>query len=312
MRADISPADAARALRYLVSLDSIEGWLSADTAFAMMALAWEQAPKGVSLGMAEIGVHHGKSFMALAAGARPGEPITAIDVFERQDLNVDRSGAGNRDMFLSNVRRFFPAVRPHLIAASSESVRGVEKGHGLTNLRMFSIDGGHTSALTLNDLQIADTALGENGICVLDDVLNRRWTGVITGLFRYFSKDGDLVPFALVPNKLLLCRPAWRSQYKEFMQSRFGYALDKGNVKFADQLIDVYQSIWSPSDGLAGGLVYLSEIAAKASNLANRIAALEADLAQERLHTAALLSSTSWRTTAPLRAIAKVFTGLVK
>ena len=61
----------------------------------MMELIWLQESDGVPGGLAEIGIHHGRSFIALAAAARPTDPLIAIDVFERferQDLNVDQSG----------------------------------------------------------------------------------------------------------------------------------------------------------------------------------------------------------------------------
>lgn len=124
MLKDASPGQSAAAVNYLLAFDSIGGWLSIDTAFAMIELAWEQTRIGLDPGMAEIGVHYGKSFLALLCGATPGGELIAIDVFERQDLNIDRSGEGNTEYFLASVARFFPGVTPRLIAAPSETLRG--------------------------------------------------------------------------------------------------------------------------------------------------------------------------------------------
>lgn len=293
MLKDLSPGQTAAALNYLLHFDSIGGWLEIDTAFAMMELAWEQARLGLDPGMAEIGVHYGKSFLALVCGAMPGEELIAIDVFERQDLNIDKSGEGNTEYFLATLARFFPGVKPRLIAASSETLRGAEAAHGLQNLRFFSVDGGHTTALTLNDLEVADAALAPGGICALDDVFNTHWTGVVSGLFRYFEAGGGLVPFAMVPNKLLLCRPAWYERYRGFMRTRFAYALDKPDLEFGPRQIDNYWSIWQPALGHLGALadlVFAGEREALRGELAgvrDRLAMTEADFAGARDRLAA-------------------------
>lgn len=298
---------AALALRYLTSMDSIEGWLSIDTAYALIALSREQVRLRLTPGVAEIGVHHGKSFLALLAGTEPDEKSTAIDVFERQDLNVDYSGAGNRDIFLANVSRFFPDVEPRLIATSSETLRGAETEHGLHDLRLMSVDGGHTMGLTLNDLKIAERTLGAGGICALDDVLNSHWTGVISGLFRYVYDGGTLIPFAMVPNKLLLCRREYLEHYRTFMRCRFSYAVEKNNVELAGYDIDVFGPIWQPMNGHTGGLAYLVSLVIAATDLTDRIAGLETQLMYERSRTEALLGSRSWRVTEPLRTVSKAF-----
>ena len=69
----------AAALNYLSHIDEVEGWYSATTALAMMELIWLQESDGVPGGLAEIGIHHGRSFIALAAAARPTDPLIAID-----------------------------------------------------------------------------------------------------------------------------------------------------------------------------------------------------------------------------------------
>lgn len=82
-----------------------------------------QTEFGVRGGVGEIGVHHGKLFILLHLMLREGERSFALDVFERQDLNVDQSGRGDRERFLENVQRW--AGRTDLIdifADSSENI----------------------------------------------------------------------------------------------------------------------------------------------------------------------------------------------
>ena len=89
-----------RATDYLIAgLSQVEGWLCPTTAHIMITLAEEQTRLGMQGDLAEIGVHHGKSFLALATSIAPGKTIFAIDVFEDQHRNVDQSGRGDRQIF---------------------------------------------------------------------------------------------------------------------------------------------------------------------------------------------------------------------
>lgn len=314
---DSSLARFVAATRYLQSLDEIEGWLSIDTALALIELGWEQLRMGLPGGMAEIGVHHGKSFLALAACAAPGEALVAIDVFERQDLNIGGSGLGDRGIFLATVARFFPGVEPRLITGSSEELRGREAAHGLSNLRLMSIDGGHTASLTQNDLQVAEASLGPDGICALDDILSAHWTGVLTGLFRYFQSGGTLVPFCLVPNKLLLCRPDAASHYRRFMAETFGYAQERRELEFGPTTIEVYGAMWAQMNGTLSGLARLvgPEPTTKAVDpngahdavaLRQTVLRLETALHATERRLRSTLDSTSWGVTRPLRAMTRL------
>jgi hypothetical protein len=151
----------------------------------------------------EIGVHHGRLFIILALCCRPTECAVAVDLFEDQHLNVDHSGEGDRGILEANLARFASGRRIECIKANSlelgEAFIGSWQG-----MRFISVDGGHTSEATCHDLKLAERLLCKGGIVALDDILNPDWTGVISGLVRYLSEGGTLVPCALIPNKLLL------------------------------------------------------------------------------------------------------------
>src|SRR4051812_30455859 len=157
----------AAAYRYLYYSDRIDGWMYQTTALAMMELLWLQEEAGLVGNIAEIGVHHGCSALALVAAARLGETLVAIDLFERQELNVDDSGGGNLAAFQAHRQYLFPEAQVRVVTGSSLEIRGAENEHGLADLRFFSVDGGHTRALTVNDLMIADASLAPHGIAVL-------------------------------------------------------------------------------------------------------------------------------------------------
>lgn len=319
----VSLARAAAALHYLDSLDTIEGWLSPGTALAMIETLWLQERTGIAGDVAEIGVFRGKSFLALAAGARPGERLIAIDLFdagdpaaERPEQDVAPYGTGNRAAFLANLARFFPGMRPEVIEGSSHALRGQEAAAGLSGLRMLSIDGGHTRALTLNDLRIADAALGAHGLCWLDDVLNPHWTGVVSGLFAFLDGTPDLTPVALFPNKLALCRPGAADFYRGGFRALFAPALERERIELHAAAIDVYGECW-PTVSASLRIPHHTLIAAAdAADASRQAAEARAGDAEARAATAdararaaaasvaAYAASTSWRVTAPLRALA--------
>lgn len=110
----------------------------------------------------------------------------------------------------------------------------------MSDLRFMSIDGAHTKAMTINDLEIADLALTSYGICVLDDFLNAWWTGVMSGFFQFTSSNGGLEPVALIPNKLVLARPQAVKPCKAFLRETLGSLLLKSDTELANGTVDFY------------------------------------------------------------------------
>jgi Methyltransferase domain len=234
----------AGAYRYLYYSDRIDGWMYQTTALAMMELLWLQEEAGHTGNIAEIGIHHGCSALALIAAARPEETVFAIDLFDQQDLNIDASGRASLTAFREHLRYLFPQAQVRTIAKSSLEISGREDEHGLAQLRFFSIDGGHTRALTLNDLAIADASLAPHGIAILDDVFNTQWPGVASGLFAFLAEGHDLAPFAIFPNKVFLCRSAFRDFYRDGCGAAFAHALHKQDLELQNHAVDVFEDRW--------------------------------------------------------------------
>ncbi len=73
----------------------VEGWVDARLAPWVQLLGAIQRDQNITSGnIGEIGVYHGKFLIALAHLSRPGEKVTAIDVFEDQEKNLDGAGVG--------------------------------------------------------------------------------------------------------------------------------------------------------------------------------------------------------------------------
>jgi Methyltransferase domain len=247
----------------------VVGWFSATAGLGMNEILWHQEERGVRGNLAEIGIHHGKSFLVLAGAARSSETVFAIDVFERQELNLDHSGCGNRVIFESHLKRFLPGAKISVIAESSADLRGREAALGLAGLRFVSIDGGHTRELTLNDLQIADGCLVDGGVCCVDDVFNAHWPGVVSGLFDFLDQDNRLVPPACFPDKLFLCGPAWKPPFLAHTTSRCGYAMARADLLLRDSTMDVVGDRW-PSMGGSLDQLAAELTAARASSRPSR------------------------------------------
>lgn len=237
-----------RPARYLLSgMGDVEGWLVPTTAHIIATLVEEQTRLAIGGDLAEIGVHHGKSFLILANSIAAGEKIFAIDVFEDQHKNLDKSGLGDRQIFLKNVDLHAPGIPLEILQESSLdlSTIGWPQRHA-NSIRFFSIDGSHTREATLNDLRIAQLTTKDGGIVAVDDILSPHWLGVISGLFDYLASGGELVPFAIIPDKLLLSRgQGFTAAWRELIRNQYGRFISKRDVKLFDYPVDVIEENFS-------------------------------------------------------------------
>lgn len=227
------------ASRYLErGMLEVEGWLAPCSASVIAHLSAHQLHRGVLGNVAEIGVHHGKLFILLANLTASDEVAFAVDIFDDQHKNVDRSGKGDRAIFEANVRKFAPSSRVKIIQESSLELDDTE--FPATRFRLISVDGGHTGPITLSDLKLAESCMVPGGIVVLDDVLNADWLGVITGLVQYLA-EGSLIPFAISTNKLYLTTDKKSAKtYASDLRAGFPFALTKRDVEFFGHTVDNY------------------------------------------------------------------------
>lgn len=212
----------------------VQGWLHPFSAQYIAKLAELQRQAGIKGAAAEIGVHHGRLFILLHL-AGSGEKDLAIDVFSDQQLNLDRSGNGNLERFLQNVRQF--GGKPEaieILQKSSLDVSVADIRARVQPVTLFSVDGGHTAQCALNDLKLADGALHEAGVVILDDFFNEAWPEVCLGAIDYLRDPASrLRPFAITPNKLYLCARAHNAFYRTQLQKSFHWrAHDKDVAMF--------------------------------------------------------------------------------
>lgn len=198
---------------------NVEGWCSDQVATMVQLIDIYQRERRTSGGAAEIGIHHGKLFMLLNSVCDANQRSYAIDLFERQELNLDHSGSGNRAIFEQNLQRYdrHKGTNVSILAADSTTAPLIEMID--QRVRLFSIDGGHTVEHTLNDMAIAANRISPEGIVILDDILSNHWLGVIEAAIRYLMFRPTLVPFAIGHNKLLMCNYSHYQPYYDLFAS---------------------------------------------------------------------------------------------
>ncbi|CAL1240866.1 class I SAM-dependent methyltransferase [Candidatus Methylocalor cossyra] len=233
--------DSSRLLkRYLSSgYKAVSGWLGPETMAQILAIHQVQQRLGISGAVGEIGVHHGKLFILLYLLASADEAAVAVDLFDAQELNIDKSGRGDFGLFTANLKHHAGDLsRLKVIGTDSTRIGGREILAATGRpLRLFSIDGGHLASIVRHDLNTAAESLGDGGVVILDDYFNPEFPGVSEGTNRFFFTDNGrvgkaLVPFLIGMNKLYLTTAGRAEAFLDhFCRKDLGRPLDSV-VKF--------------------------------------------------------------------------------
>jgi hypothetical protein len=213
--------------KYQLTFRNIEGWIHPFTAMIIFYLARFQTNEHINGNMAEIGVHCGKSFLPIYFALGANEIAIAIDVFEDQQYNFDKSGGGNRDKFFNNIERYAgDCTRLRIIQKNSLEITVADFTALGGELRLVSIDGSHTEAVTYSDLVLAAGSLRTDGLIFLDDVYNELYPEVVWGLERFLRAGLGYLPLAIVPGKLVLCGTEYAGLYSSYLRTSFGHWVD--------------------------------------------------------------------------------------
>jgi len=155
----------------------------------------------------------------LANLRRDGERAFAVDVFDDQHLNPDRSGCGDLARFNHNLGLYADRAGVEIIKKDSTQLTRSDFYRGRKGaIRLFSVDGSHTSMHTFSDLTFASQLLSPDGIICLDDFYNPEWPGVQEGFYRFLAGSPDIAAFAYGNQKLYLCRTEAHSRYLRLVE----------------------------------------------------------------------------------------------
>jgi hypothetical protein len=228
--------------RYLIfGQRRVEGWLEPYSADFIRMLSESQRDAGFRGAVGEIGVHHGKLLILLACTAAADERVFAIDVFENQSLNTDRSGRGDRLQFMRNLHRWYEKPGDvEVISISSLEIKPSDIIAACGQVRLASIDGGHTEECTLNDLRLVEGILTPEGVAIVDDYFNQNWPDVSTGVAKYLlESNSKLRPFVITPNKLYLTASANIEAYRLLIEAHQEFSMSKRSQMFGWD-VDIY------------------------------------------------------------------------
>jgi hypothetical protein len=184
-----------------------------------------QSREGIAGSMAEIGVHHGRSFFLLARARRGGEHALAVDLFEDDALYQDPLGLGRGRRFEQNCSRLgVTLTADEIFSGPSTGIAAAEIRRRIGQVRFFSVDGGHRYDDVIHDMRLAASVLHPRGIIVADDYMNAQWPEVSLALADWLRQPGNTFsPFLSSSSKLYLCarseRQFYRTHAKNFLSA---------------------------------------------------------------------------------------------
>jgi len=218
--------DDERVIDYLLKgHKTVEGWIEPEILSVVFTIDAIQNKLRFTGGAIEIGVHHGRFFIALANLCDASSDLVAVDVFADQQKNIDRSGRGDEAVFRQNIDLHCNKLNAAIRTVRTDSL-DLKIGGGnevkAGKFRFVSIDGGHTAMHTYNDLLLAEQLVSDGGVVFVDDILHLDWMGVIEGVMRYrLFTPGNLVPFLVAANKMMLCKATHHGTYLEYFAKQF-------------------------------------------------------------------------------------------
>ncbi len=158
----------------------------------------------------EIGSHHGRSLIPLIKGARKINNLMVMDIFEKQKLNISKSGSGNKEIFYKNLSKFNIEISSLQIIddSSSNYKKHSKKLNKIGYFDIIHIDGGHSIKEVKNDLRLAQKYSTDNTIFILDDIFNPSFPEVIQG---FFDEKNKYQPIFLTDQKIFFTKKKART-----------------------------------------------------------------------------------------------------
>ena len=205
--------------RYLeVGYDSVPGMSSRFSAAICCGLMRMQAELGVSGPITEIGAFEGRFFIALAHALGPADTALGIDLF-------DWPNPGVIDRFKANCAKHGIPPERHIVWKADSRRIGPEelmaklKGE---RVRFLHIDGEHSRAALMGDLELATGVLAPAGVIALDDMLHPGYPTLMVTVHEYLARHPEMCVLAVIDresivaaSKFLLCRREWFKPYEQ-------------------------------------------------------------------------------------------------
>ena len=188
----------------------IGGWLSREAILLISLIDEVQQQNNLQGNIFEIGVHHGKSAILFTHFLRENEVLDVCDIFGDQSQNKSKSGDGDKEIFLNNIKQHGKDKIGSIYQMLSFKL---EDENLDKNYRIFHIDGGHDTDEALFDLNLAATLIIDQGVIILDDPFRPDWPGVTEALVKFMENHPDFTAFVVGFNKLMICKNEFADLY---------------------------------------------------------------------------------------------------
>lgn len=194
-------------------LQTVEGYIDPPDALVFLSLLQAQKEKGLSGGVAEIGVFYGRSYFLFKKVLAGSDKVLAIDLF---DMDDKPGGAPDQYQgFIANgLRLGLPVDEELIIKGDSTRLRPHEITDKIGKARFFSIDGGHMLHHVISDGALAKDTLADHGIIAFDDTFNPAWPEVTVGVSDFLRERKDtFATFCMTKYKTYVCRREFHELY---------------------------------------------------------------------------------------------------
>lgn len=193
---------------YFARMASIDGWFAPLDAALIVAISREQARRGVTGDLLEVGVYKGKSASLLGLLPAPGEALHLCDPFGPTDSaepdDLTRPYRNATQAVFEATYEEFRGDPPVIHACRSDELRGrLASG----TFRLVHLDGSHAYEDVAADLELALDLLVAGGLVCVDDYRERHTPGVALATWEAVS-DGLLRTVVITDTKLYAARPA--------------------------------------------------------------------------------------------------------
>ncbi|MEU4118051.1 class I SAM-dependent methyltransferase [Kitasatospora sp. NPDC028055] len=176
-------------------LDDVPGWFWDHDRHSFEWFLGRQERLGVTGDLMEMGAYLGRSAIVIGEHLRPGERFTVCDLFDSDAPDEENSGEMEhsyrktltRSAFEANYLSFHDRL-PDIVQAPTSALAGGRVPAGA--YRFVHIDASHLYEHVVGDLQVARTALRDEGVVALDDYRAQHTPGVAAATWEAVFNHG--------------------------------------------------------------------------------------------------------------------------